>query len=110
MKNDRRHFLRVAAALPALGALGAFAPKTQAADGAPSDNAPGEKAKFQLGVASYSFHRFDRVKALEMTHRAGLKNLCIKDVHLKLKIRLRKNAKPPWKSATKRTSLPTLAA
>ncbi len=84
MNTDRRHFLRVAAALPALGALDAFAPKTQAADGAPSDNAPGEKAKFQLGVASYSFHRFDRVKALEMTHRAGLKNLCIKDVHLKL--------------------------
>ncbi len=40
--------------------------------------------KFQLGVASYSFRSFDRARTIEMTKRAGLKFLCVKDMHLKM--------------------------
>ena len=41
-----------------------------------------------LGLASYTFRAFDLDKTLAQTKRAGLKNICLKSVHLPL------NAKP----------------
>jgi sugar phosphate isomerase/epimerase len=41
-------------------------------------------ASFKLGVASYSFRKFDRAQAIEMTKQLGTTYLNIKDFHLKL--------------------------
>jgi sugar phosphate isomerase/epimerase len=40
--------------------------------------------KFQLGLASYTTRQFDRTQTIAMCQRAGLKNICFKDFHLKL--------------------------
>lgn len=42
------------------------------------------KAKFNLGLASYSTRQFDRKTTIEYAKRAGLKYMCFKDMHLKL--------------------------
>ena len=39
---------------------------------------------FQLGVASYTFRKFDLDKTLAMTRRVGLKHICFKSFHLPL--------------------------
>ncbi len=41
-------------------------------------------ADFKLGVASYSFRKFSRAQAIDMTKQLGTPYLNIKDVHLKL--------------------------
>src|SRR5581483_1998621 len=41
-------------------------------------------AGFRLGVASYSFRKFSRAQAIEMTKQLGTPYLNIKDVHLPL--------------------------
>jgi sugar phosphate isomerase/epimerase len=41
-------------------------------------------AAFKLGVASYSFRKFDRAQAIEMTKQLGTTYLNVKDFHLKL--------------------------
>ncbi len=41
-------------------------------------------ADFKLGVASYSFRKFSRAQAIEMTKQLGTPYLNVKDVHLKL--------------------------
>jgi sugar phosphate isomerase/epimerase len=74
MQFSRRHFLQTAAAVPALAGLGITS----------SFAAESSKVKFRLGLASYSFRNFDRAKTIEMTHRAGLKAMCFKDMHLKM--------------------------
>jgi inosose dehydratase len=38
----------------------------------------------KLGMASYSLRKFTLDQAIEMTHQAGLKYICLKDVHLPL--------------------------
>lgn len=68
------------AAAPFLGAaLTSLLEQESRAGAAPTDG-----IKFQLGVASYSLREFDQAKAIEMTKRAGLKNICFKDMHLKM--------------------------
>ena len=42
------------------------------------------KAKFNLGLASYTTREFDQAKTIQMCKRAGLKHICFKDFHLKL--------------------------
>jgi len=81
MHFSRRHFLQTAAIAPAFAGLGmvASSPSTAAAEKLKNGN-----AKFRLGLASYTFRNFDRAKTIEMTHRAGLKEICFKDMHLKL--------------------------
>jgi sugar phosphate isomerase/epimerase len=39
----------------------------------------------KLGIASYTFRKFDLEKTLAMTKRAGLEYVCLKDFHLSLK-------------------------
>ncbi len=43
-----------------------------------------EKAKFHLGVASYSFRKFSRAQAIQMTKELGVTWIDIKDFHLPL--------------------------
>jgi inosose dehydratase len=52
--------------------------------GAPSPPAPSGGKTLKLGLASYSLREFDLDHTLEMTHRVGLKYLCLKSVHLPL--------------------------
>lgn len=84
MKSSRRRFLhnslQTAVAVPFLGvALTTLSERESRAGELPKDS-----VKFQLGVASYSLREFDQVKAIAMTKRAGLKNICFKDMHLKM--------------------------
>ena len=39
----------------------------------------------KLGIATYTFRKFDLEKTLAMTRRAGLEYVCLKDFHLSLK-------------------------
>lgn len=47
--------------------------------------APETTEIFNLGVAGYTFHKFDLTKTLETLQRADVKYLCIKDFHLPFK-------------------------
>ena len=44
--------------------------------------APETTESFKLGIAGYTFHKFDLDKTLETLQRADVKYLCIKDFHL----------------------------
>lgn len=44
--------------------------------------APETKEKFKLGMAGYTFNRFDLAKTLETLQKCDVKYLCIKDFHL----------------------------
>ncbi len=46
--------------------------------------APEGKAQFHLGVASYSFRKFSRAQAIQMTKELGVNWIDIKDFHLAL--------------------------
>jgi sugar phosphate isomerase/epimerase len=71
--RGRREFLQVAAAgAAACCGLGTAAASPQAAG----------KAKFELGLASYTLRKFDLAKAIEITKRVGLKHIALKDFHL----------------------------
>jgi sugar phosphate isomerase/epimerase len=70
--TSRRIFLGSAAA-----AFGANAANTGA-----TPNAPGQ---FKLGIASYSFRKFSRDKAIEMTKQLGIDTISIKDFHMAMK-------------------------
>jgi inosose dehydratase len=74
MQNrSRREFLHVAAA----GAVGCGL----ATAGAAEQESAG-KAKFELGLASYTLRKFDLDQAIAMTRRVGLKHIALKDFHL----------------------------
>ena len=47
--------------------------------------APETTEIFNLGMAGYTFHKFDLTKTLETMQRADVKYLCIKDFHLPFK-------------------------
>jgi inosose dehydratase len=78
----RRRFLQWAGA----GAAASLAARRLAAD------APAAAEKkvlkmtpqrtFELGLASYSLHRFPLDKVLAMTNRVGLKHICLNPIHL----------------------------
>jgi len=79
---SRRRFLQVtgaAAASLACAGQDSVAPAAQTPRRRPRSPKP-----FQLGVASYSFRKFDLDKTLAMTRRAGLKYICFKSFHLPL--------------------------
>jgi sugar phosphate isomerase/epimerase len=83
MNSSRRNFCRILGAVAAAPVFGASLFNTElAAAKAPETEAGG--VKFHLGLASYSFRKFDRSKAIQMTARAGLGYICFKDFHLKL--------------------------
>jgi sugar phosphate isomerase/epimerase len=80
MKPSRRRFLQTAVAAPILAGFGM-------SNVIAKDNQEVSKSgevKFQLGLASYTTRKFDRSQTIEMCKRAGLKNICFKDMHLKL--------------------------
>ncbi|MCL2742280.1 MAG: sugar phosphate isomerase/epimerase [Planctomycetaceae bacterium] len=80
MNSSRRSFLQAAAAAPILGA--AFLNSQLAFAGIPESETGG--VKFRLGLASYSFRKFDRANAIRMCVRARLGCICFKDFHLKM--------------------------
>jgi sugar phosphate isomerase/epimerase len=79
---SRRRFLQTTGAAAASLTWAGQTPIATAAE------PPGRKAKppkpFQLGVASYTFRKFDLEKALAMTRRVGLRYICFKSFHLPL--------------------------
>jgi len=77
MNTSRRRFIQNAVAVPVSVGLGFSSVTLGQVAGNP-------KAKFRLGVASYTFRNFDRIKTIEMTCRAGLEAVCFKDMHLKM--------------------------
>ncbi|MDR2755982.1 MAG: sugar phosphate isomerase/epimerase [Planctomycetaceae bacterium] len=89
IQSSRRDFLRTTVSVPFLTGLGvsAFVTETAGTVGATETTAEVSKSgeiKFQLGLASYTTRRFDKSQTLAMCRRAGLKNICLKDFHLKL--------------------------
>ena len=80
----RRRFLQQVGAGAAIS-LAARSGFTQSA--APSGNPPIQPAPrrtIELGLASYTFHKFPLEKALAMTRRVGLTHLCLNPCHLPL--------------------------
>jgi sugar phosphate isomerase/epimerase len=82
----RRTFLQVAAAGAAGAALGSPRQALASAnvrDARDASGAPGPDASaVRLGVASYSFRKFPRAKAIEMTKALGTKWINLKSFHL----------------------------
>jgi inosose dehydratase len=88
-EQSRRRFLHVAGASVAslAGVSGALAQRAKREANKPRRAAAARqsnKMPFELGLASYTFRKFDLDKTLAMTKQVGLKYICFKDVHLKL--------------------------
>jgi sugar phosphate isomerase/epimerase len=77
-KQTRRNFLQLAG-------VGAVMAGLKPAIGAEATGANPGKAKFNLGMASYTFRKFNLEQTIAMTKRLGLKYICLKDFHLPLK-------------------------
>ncbi len=84
----RRQFLQLgsAAALACAASTASSAAEPQSAAKKPAGGAPSRS--LNLGLASYTFRAFDLDKTLAQAKRAGLKNICLKSMHLPL------NSKP----------------
>lgn len=80
MELSRKRFIRTAA-LSAAGALGLPFISKGASPIAIADPAPG---RFPLGIAGYTFAKFDLEHAIAMMNRLGVKNLSLKEYHLPL--------------------------
>ncbi len=63
-------------------ALNSFAQKPERPDPQP---APETTESFKLGIAGYTFHKFDLQTTLETMQRCDVHYLCIKDFHLPVK-------------------------
>jgi inosose dehydratase len=82
-ETSRRHFLQwtgTAAATLACATTASAGPATEPAPPARPDS----RNALKLGIASYTFRKFNLEKTLAMTKRAGLKYVCLKDMHLPL--------------------------
>lgn len=76
---DRRAFLRLGAALSALGATAGLAPSA-----AGEEKKPGPFGGFTLGVQSYTFRKFDREQALKRIKELGLHHVELYQKHAAL--------------------------
>lgn len=76
--QSRRTFLQTATAGAAASVLGGSLPRTAQA------RRRSGKARFELGLASYTLRKFDLETTLEMTQRVGLKHIAFKSFHLPL--------------------------
>jgi inosose dehydratase len=77
--QSRREFLTVAAA----GTAAAFVTGCASSHRQPARATVAPRGlKFELGLASYTFRKFNLDQTLEMTNRVGLKHIAFKDVHL----------------------------
>jgi inosose dehydratase len=93
-KQTRRQFLRAAGAGTAASLLGAGVSCGQSQSSAEKKQRRFEirnprfdirkKRQFELGVASYTFRKFDLNETLAMTRRVGLKYIAFKSFHLAL--------------------------
>ena len=70
--------------LAVLAVLSVFAVKAQQPERPGQQPAPETGEKFKLGMAGYTFVKFDLDKTLETMKRADVHYLCIKDFHLPL--------------------------
>ncbi len=75
----KKNFLIIALLLLAISS---FAQKSERPDPQP---APETNELFKLGIAGYTFHKFDLQTTLETMQRCDVKYLCIKDFHLPVK-------------------------
>jgi sugar phosphate isomerase/epimerase len=78
--TSRRQLLQMAA-VGAAASLAGSGPKASAAQAAAASESG---LKFRLGMASYTFRKFDLDQALKMTARLKVKAICLKDMHLAL--------------------------
>jgi inosose dehydratase len=78
----RRHFLQWAGAgaAAAMAARQGFAADTTAVEKQPEGTAP--KRAYELGLASYTLHKFPFDKVLEVANLVGLKHVCLNPIHL----------------------------
>ena len=74
--QNRRQFLLSSTTLTALGALAGPAFRARAAATHP--------APLTLGIASYTFRKFNRAQTLAFTQRLGIHQICFKSFHLPL--------------------------
>ena len=88
LSPSRRQFLQLGGA-----AAIACAASNPATGDAAEENRPPAKS-LNLSVASYTFRKFNLEKTIAMTKRAGIKNICLKSMHMPL------NAKPDELAAT----------
>jgi sugar phosphate isomerase/epimerase len=85
-KQTRRDILKLAGAGVIAAGFKSRAAAAEETKTASSSIQPGAgKAKFSLGLASYTFRKFSTEQAIAMTKRLGLKYICFKDVHMPLK-------------------------
>lgn len=86
MPNSRREFLTSLS----IGAVGAalsevfFADPSVASNRSASSERFTDRIKFSLGIASYTFRRFNLEQTLAMTRRLGIGHIAFKDFHLPL--------------------------
>ena len=78
-RHSRRRFVQLSAAMAGVAGMGCGAQVQAAAPAA----APARPA-MKLGIASYSFRKFDLDKTLQMTKQVGLQYVCLKSFHLPL--------------------------
>ena len=78
MQSSRRNFLRLSGA----GLLAAQAPSILTAGQTIQDKGSG--TPFELGIASYTFREFTLEDTIAMTVKLGIKNLCLKSMHMPL--------------------------
>ncbi len=76
--TSRRQLLQMAA-VGAAASLAGSGLKASAAQAVPASESG---LKFRLGMASYTFRKFDLDQALKMTARLKVKAICLKDMHL----------------------------
>jgi inosose dehydratase len=80
--TSRRNFFKLAGAASLAAVGGSLSAGAFAAD-SPAPKKPG-RAKFHLGMASYTLRNFKLDQALAMTRRLGLEYICLKSFHLPL--------------------------
>jgi len=78
MHFSRRNFLRLSGA----GLVASQAPSLLAKPQISSEKGSG--VPFELGIASYTFLSFSLEETIAMTARLGIKNLCLKSMHMPL--------------------------
>ena len=84
--QTRRDVLKLAGmGVIAAGLKPAMGAEQVGATAFPSVLAKKGKEKFDLGLASYTFKKFNTEQTIAMTKRLGLKYICFKDFHMPLK-------------------------
>src|SRR4030042_3673696 len=78
--NTRRQFIK----LSGLGLAGAATGKIEFPGKKVRSRINNTEVPFELGIASYTFRKFNLEDTLVMTNRVGIKNIAFKDFHLPL--------------------------